>query len=84
MTNLFAFGLGHANLSAADAILDTWFPAPLLRPDADTAAGIIAITGIGDDISGTPGADSMDGAANDDTVGWTGVSKVNCIGAFSV
>ncbi len=47
MTELFAFGLGHANRNAAGSILDTWFPAPLLRPDSATASAILAITGAG-------------------------------------
>lgn len=47
MTELFAFGLGHANYSTAGSILDTWFPAPLLNPNADTTAAIVAITGSG-------------------------------------
>lgn len=43
-SSLFAFGLGHATRSAAGAMLDTWFPSPLLNLDAAVSGAILEIT----------------------------------------
>ena len=47
MTTLFAFGIGHANKNSTGAILDTWFPAPIINVTDRCAAALVAIAGTG-------------------------------------
>lgn len=47
MTDLFAFGLGHASRSNDGTILDTWFPTPLLAPGKALSHTIVELAGTG-------------------------------------
>ncbi len=46
-TSLFTFALGHATRSKAGAILDSWFPAPLLNLPSELSETILATASLG-------------------------------------
>ena len=59
MSDLFAFGMGLAGESAAGAMLDAWFPAPLKGVDAALGQGLReALSGSRPSAGATQGADS--------------------------
>ena len=47
MTDIYAWGLGTCNESASGVMLDCFFPAPVIRPDAQAADAISATFGAG-------------------------------------